>query len=91
MPLTDAQWVRIEASFPDRTPKRGGRWREHREEIDAIVFRFRTGTQGVHLPDRYGNWRGVYNRLRMWAVGGTWEWVFTALISALPCRQARPR
>ncbi|MFE1947109.1 IS5 family transposase [Streptomyces massasporeus] len=23
------------------------------------------GTQWVHLPEKYGNWRGVYNRLRM--------------------------
>ena len=27
------------------------------------------------------NRRGVYNRLRMWAVDGTWERVFTALMA----------
>ncbi|WP_405667928.1 transposase [Streptomyces sp. NBC_01166] len=46
-----AQWARIEPLLPDRTPKRGGRWRDHREAIDAIAFRFRTGTQWVHLPE----------------------------------------
>ncbi|MGI5380534.1 IS5 family transposase [Streptomyces sp. CA-251387] len=81
MPLTDAQWARIEPLLPDRTPKRGGRWRDHREVIDAIAFKFQTGTQWVHLPEKYGNWRGVYNRLRMWAVDGTWERVFTALMA----------
>ncbi|MFE9836796.1 IS5 family transposase [Streptomyces sp. NPDC005551] len=79
VPLTDAQWARIEPLLPDRTPRRGGRWRDHREVIDAIAFKFQTGTQWVHLPEKYGNWRGVYNRLRMWAVDGTWERVFTAL------------
>ncbi|WP_416069283.1 IS5 family transposase [Streptomyces buecherae] len=79
--LTDAQWVRIELLLPDRTPKRGGRWRDHREVIDAIAFKFQTGTQWVHLPEKFGNWRGVYNRLRMWAVDGTWERVFTALVA----------
>ncbi|GAA2638765.1 IS5 family transposase [Streptomyces axinellae] len=49
--------------------------------IDAIAFKFQTGTQWVHLPEKYGNWRGVYNRLRMWAVDGTWERVFTALVA----------
>ncbi|MCW5253619.1 transposase [Streptomyces sp. SHP 1-2] len=49
--------------------------------IDAIAFKFRTGTQWVHLPERYGNWRGVYNRLRMWAVDGTGERVLTALVA----------
>ncbi|SCF83182.1 Transposase [Streptomyces sp. DconLS] len=74
MSLTDAQWARIE-------PKRGGRWRDHREVIDAIAFKFQTGTQWVHLPEKYGNWRGVYNRLRMWAIDGTWERVFIALMA----------
>ncbi|MFJ6068569.1 IS5 family transposase [Streptomyces tendae] len=81
VPLTDEQWARIEPLLPDRTPKRGGRWRDHREVIDAIAFKFRTGTQWVHLSEKYGNWRGVYNRLRMWAVDGTWERVFTALVA----------
>ncbi|MFE9500877.1 IS5 family transposase [Streptomyces collinus] len=81
VPLTDAQWARIEPLLPDRTPRRGGRWRDHREVIDAIAFKFQTGTQWVHLPERYGNWRGIYNRLRMWAIDGTWERVFTALMA----------
>ncbi|MFK0174114.1 IS5 family transposase [Streptomyces sp. NPDC090306] len=81
MPLTDAQWARIEPLLPDRTPKRGGRWRDHREVIDAIAWKFQTGSQWVHLPEKYGNWRGVYNRLRMWAIDGTWERVFTTLIA----------
>lgn len=81
MPLTDAQWARIEPLLPDRTPKWGGRWRDHRLVIDAIAWKFQTGSQWVHLPERYGNWRGVYNRLRMWAVDGTWKLVFTALIA----------
>ncbi len=49
--------------------------------IDAIAFKFQTGTQWVHLPEKYGNWRGVYNRLRMWAGDGTWERVFTSLVA----------
>ncbi|WP_373431358.1 transposase [Streptomyces sp. B3I7] len=43
MPLTGAQWARIEPLLPDRTPKRGGRWRDHREVIDAIAYKFQTG------------------------------------------------
>ncbi|MFB7113148.1 hypothetical protein [Streptomyces sp. NPDC056190] len=35
----------------------------------------------MHLPAKYGNWRGVHNRLRMWAADGTWERVFTALMT----------
>lgn len=48
--------------------------------IDA-TYKLQTGTQWVRLPEKFGNWRGVYNRLRMWAVDGTWERVFTALVA----------
>ncbi len=49
--------------------------------IDAIAWKFQTRAQWMRLPEKYGNWRGVYNRLRMWSVDGTWERVFTALLA----------
>ncbi|MFD3480510.1 IS5 family transposase [Streptomyces sp. NPDC058695] len=81
MPLTDAQWARIEPLLPDRTPKRGGRWRDHRQVIDAIAWKFQTGSQWVRLPAEYGSWKGAYTRLRNWAIDGTWKRVFTALLA----------
>ncbi|MYU48405.1 transposase [Streptomyces sp. SID7803] len=77
MPLTDAQWAKIEPLLPDRTPRRGGRWRDHRLLIDAIAFKYRTGTPWTDLPEKYGSWKGVHNRLRNWAIDGTWKRVFT--------------
>ncbi|MFD5559681.1 transposase [Kitasatospora griseola] len=64
--VTDAQWARTEPLLPDRTPRRGGRWRDHREVIDAIAFKCRTGTPWMDLPERFGSWRAAHNRLRMW-------------------------
>ncbi|MFG3545762.1 IS5 family transposase [Streptomyces clavifer] len=81
MILADAQWARIESLLPDRTPKRGGRWRDHRQVIDAIAFKYRTGTPWTDLPEHFGSWKGVHNRLRKWAADGTWEKVFTALLA----------
>ncbi|MFF5390393.1 IS5 family transposase [Streptomyces sp. NPDC013012] len=81
MSLTDAQRGRIEPLLPDRTPRRGGRWRDHRLVIDAIAFKYRTGTPWRDLPERFGSWKGVHNLLRKWAVDGTWEKVFTALLA----------
>ncbi|MFE9469244.1 IS5 family transposase [Streptomyces virginiae] len=80
MSLTDAQWARIEPLLPDRTPRRGG-WRDHRQVIDAIAFKYRTGTPWMDLPERFGSWKGAHSRLRMWAIDGTWERVFAALLA----------
>lgn len=49
--------------------------------IDAIAFKYRTGTPWMDLPERFGSWKGAHNRLRMWAADGTWEKVFTALLA----------
>ncbi|MFF3014448.1 IS5 family transposase [Streptomyces sp. NPDC057939] len=81
MSLTDAQWARIEPLLPDRAPRRGGRWRDHRQVIDAIAFKYRTGTPWMDLPEHFGSWKGAHNRLRMWAADGTWAKVFTALLA----------
>ncbi|MFD8795276.1 IS5 family transposase [Streptomyces vinaceus] len=81
MALTDAQWARIEPLLPDRTPRPGGRWRDHRQVIDAIAFKYRTGTPWMDLPERFGSWKGAHSRLRMWAIDGTWERVFAALLA----------
>ena len=55
MSLTDAQWARIEPLLPDRTPKQSGRWRDHRQVIDAIAFNYRTGTPWMDLPEHFGS------------------------------------
>ncbi|NGN62734.1 IS5 family transposase [Streptomyces sp. A7024] len=81
MPLTDGQWVRLEPLLPDRAPTRGGRWRDHRQVIDAIAWKFQTGSPWPQLPERYGSWKGVYTRLRNWAIDGTWQRIFTALLA----------
>ncbi|RGD58114.1 transposase [Kitasatospora xanthocidica] len=44
--LTDTQWARIEPLPPDPTPRRGGQWRDHRQVIGAIAFKYRTGCRG---------------------------------------------
>src|SRR4051794_2463028 len=80
--LSDAQWARIEPLLPDRSPRRGGRWRDHREVIDAVAWKYRTGLPWTDMPEQFGSWKGVYTRLRNWAIDGTWAKVFTALLAA---------
>ncbi|MEU3596698.1 transposase [Streptomyces filamentosus] len=75
------QWARIEPLLPDRTPRRGGRWMDHRQVIDAIVFKCRTRIPWTDLPERFGSWEGVHNRLRKWAADGTWKRAFTVLLA----------
>ncbi|MFF4243625.1 transposase [Streptomyces sp. NPDC001822] len=45
MPLTDAQWARIEPLLPGPGTETRGLWRDRRDVIDAIARKFRTGSQ----------------------------------------------
>lgn len=41
--------------------------------IDGILHRVRTGVQWRGLPERFGPWKTVYERHRLWSADGTWE------------------
>ena len=77
--LTDVEWERLEALLPDRTPRRGGRWLDHRPVVDGVLWRTRTGAPWRDLPVSYGNWKSVYSRHRRWSGDGTWEEVLEGL------------
>jgi len=77
--LTDAQWALLEPLLPDRTPRRGGRWSDHRPIVDGVIWRTRTGSPWRDLPAAYGPWQTVYDRHRRWSGDGTWEQVLHAL------------
>ncbi|MFE4414773.1 IS5 family transposase [Streptomyces sp. NPDC056821] len=53
--------------------RRCGRWRDQRQVIDGILHRVRTGVQWCALPERFGPWKTVYERHRLWSADGTWE------------------
>lgn len=69
--LTDAEWERLRPFMPVSNG-RCGRWRDHRQVIDGILHRVRTGVQWRDLPVRFGPWT-VYERHRLWSADGTWE------------------
>ncbi len=41
--------------------------------IDGILHRVRTGVQWRDLPERFGPWKTVYERHRLWSADGTWK------------------
>jgi transposase len=70
--LTDEQWALLEPHLPDRSPRRGGQWVDHRMVVNGVLWRTRTGCPWRDLPGSYGNWKTAYNRHRRWSADGTW-------------------
>ncbi|MFK0238023.1 IS5 family transposase [Streptomyces vinaceus] len=79
--ITDAMWARIEPLMP-ADPVRGRRWADHRRTLEAIAWKYRTCSPWRDLPDELGSFQTAHKRLIRWAVDGTWERIFTAVLTA---------
>jgi transposase len=77
--LTDAEWALLTPVLPDVTPRRGGRWMDHRLFLNGVFWRTRTGAPWRDLPAQYGNWKTVYMRHRRWSADGTWAAILDRL------------
>ncbi|MFH9956058.1 IS5 family transposase [Streptomyces roseolus] len=69
--LTDAAWARIEPLLPKHDGA-GRPWRDHRQVVNGVLWRLRTGAPWRDLPSRYGPWQTVYRRFAQWEKDGTW-------------------
>jgi hypothetical protein len=90
--LTDAEWERLRPFLPV-SKGRCGRWRDHRQVIDGILHRVRTGVQWRDLPERFGPRKTVYEGsrpqpTRQVKLTGTSRWTppSSACISTRPGR-----
>src|SRR5260221_2122351 len=76
--LSDSEWALLGPLLPAH-PRQGHRWNDHRVVIDGIFHRTRAGCPWRDLPERFGNWKSVYNPHRPWSGDGTWEKILDAL------------
>ena len=79
--LDDAQWARIEPLMPSSQGQRGRPFRDHRQVIEGIVYRFRTGIAWRDLPESFGPWKTVWKRHKRFSTDGTWDKIHSRLVA----------
>ena len=79
--LTEAQWTRIEPLLPSSDGQRGRPFRDHRQVIEGIVYRLRTGIAWRDLPESFGPWQTVWKRHRRFSADGTWDRIHARLVA----------
>ena len=52
-----------------------------RDQLNGVLWRFRTGSGWRDVPERYGPWSTVYSRFNNWARAGAFQGVMDALIA----------
>jgi len=56
-----------------------GRTADNRLFLEAVLWRFRTGSPWRDLPPRFGNWNSVFRRFRRWVQKGLFDRIFNVL------------
>jgi transposase len=79
--LTDAARAVLEP-LPPR-PGRGHPWRDHRMVINGILWVLATGVPWRDVPERYGPWQTLYDRVARWTRDGTWDRLLAALLAEM--------
>ena len=76
--VSDRAWALIEPLLPSSAGRRGRRWRDHRQVIEAIAWRYRAGCPWRDLPAEFGPWQTAWKRHDRWAADGTWDRILVA-------------
>lgn len=77
--LSDEQWERIVPLLPSSDGRRGRPFRDHRQVVEGIVYRYRAGLAWRDLPREFGPWQTVWKRHHRFATDGTWDEVLRVL------------
>lgn len=79
--LSDAQWRRIEPLMPSSQGQRGRPFRDHRQVVEGIIYRLRTGLAWRDLPATFGPHQTVSKRHRRFSADGTWDKIHARLVA----------
>lgn len=77
--VSDELWALIAPVMPNSAGLRGRPWNNHRRTMEAIIWRFRTGSPWRDVPVEFGAWQSVAERHVRWSKDGTYARVFAAV------------
>ena len=76
--LSDQQYLLIEPLLPINDGKVGHPFDPHRPILNGIFWRLHAGAAWPDIPERYGNWKTIYDRYVSWRRTGIWERILNA-------------
>lgn len=79
--LSDTAWSRIEPLMPCSEGQRGRPFRDHRQVVEGIIYRLRTGIAWRDLPASFGPHQTVSKRHRRFSADGTWDKIHARLVA----------
>lgn len=78
--ITDEAWAQIASVLTGIKSKAGNPpVLSDRMFVEAVLYQARAGSPWRDLPDGFGKWDAVYNRLRRWEARATWRKLWQGL------------
>ncbi len=71
--LTDEQWRLIEPLLPSSNGKQSRPFRDHRQVLEGIAYRYRVGCALRDVPKAFGPWQTIWKRHARFSRDGTWD------------------
>jgi Putative transposase of IS4/5 family (DUF4096) len=70
--LTQARWERLQPLLPPQKPPIGRPAVDHRQIVEGILWKIRTGSSWREMPERFGPWSTIASRYHTWRNEGRW-------------------
>lgn len=67
--------------MPSSDGRKSRPFRDHRQVVEGIIYRFRTGMAWRDLPGEFGPWQTVWKRHKRFSTDGTWDRIHARLIA----------
>jgi transposase len=89
--LTNPIWQELEPRVAAAKRSKAGAPPElsDRNFLEAVLHRLRTGLPWRDLPEEFGDWNAVYQRVKRWRKAGVWDRLFASLPVESPVSEAR--
>ena len=78
--LDDAAWSRVQALFEGSEKRQRKDRLPHRQVLEAVLLKARTGCTWKELPEQYGKTTGLTTRYQRWVASGLFEQAMDILV-----------
>jgi transposase len=79
--INDCDWERIKNILPSENTGEGRPSKPNRVMLNGMLWKVKTGAPWRDLPERFGSWKTVYSRFRLWSKNDVLKTLFEFLSS----------
>lgn len=79
--LSNAAWERIAPLIPSSVGVKSRPFRDYRQVVEGVIYRFHTGIAWRDIPASFGPWQTVRKRHHRFSTDGAWDKIHARLLA----------